>query len=344
MESDVKEMWKRGPVYRKRRGLKWRSSQLVGCDVFTCLPLKNRPVWKYSLSRLNFGPVQDVRIPYQQKRMFGFVTFVYPDTVKLILAKGNPHFICDSRVLVKPYKEKGKVPDKFLMECRRQHQQQQLERGEFAPCLSPSGLDSREPYDLHVGARMLYNTQETLLRRKLEEQVELQQAIELQGRRMMNLQFPDLNDRMHHHHRSLSVGSPVPLPPQPDAHINQNVTIPSDSSTQEIAEGHSDNPAAAAEHLLKQEVNPACLHNNSSGNSKEESFNPEEFDNQKSHWSNVELVLPDSFLPSTKSAGVLSDFFAATVEVNESAAFSTTQSSEYSSLLPTTSASDKALQ
>ena len=28
--------------------------------------------------------------------MFGFVTFVYPDTVKLILAKGNPHFICDS--------------------------------------------------------------------------------------------------------------------------------------------------------------------------------------------------------------------------------------------------------
>lgn len=57
--------------------------------------------------------MQDVRIPYQQKRMFGFVTFVYPETVKLILAKGNPHFVCDSRVLVKPYKEKGKVPDKY---------------------------------------------------------------------------------------------------------------------------------------------------------------------------------------------------------------------------------------
>jgi len=54
-----------------------------------------------------------VRIPYQQKRMFGFVTFVYPETVKLILAKGNPHFICDARVLVKPYKEKSKVPDKY---------------------------------------------------------------------------------------------------------------------------------------------------------------------------------------------------------------------------------------
>lgn len=57
--------------------------------------------------------MQDVRIPYQQKRMFGFVTFVYPETVKLILAKGNPHFVCDARVLVKPYKEKGKVPDKY---------------------------------------------------------------------------------------------------------------------------------------------------------------------------------------------------------------------------------------
>jgi hypothetical protein len=60
-----------------------------------------------------YGPVHDVRIPYQQKRMFGFVTFVYAETVKLILAKGNPHFICDARVLVKPYKEKGKVPDKY---------------------------------------------------------------------------------------------------------------------------------------------------------------------------------------------------------------------------------------
>jgi len=60
-----------------------------------------------------FGPVQDVRIPYQQKRMFGFVTFVYAETVKVLLSKGNPHFVCDARVLVKPYKEKGKVPDRF---------------------------------------------------------------------------------------------------------------------------------------------------------------------------------------------------------------------------------------
>lgn len=85
--------------------------------------------------RSMYGPVQDVRIPYQQKRMFGFVTFVYAETVKLILAKGNPHFVCDARVLVKPYKEKGKVPEKF----RKQGPD------------SPTGFDSRDPFDLQLG-------------------------------------------------------------------------------------------------------------------------------------------------------------------------------------------------
>ncbi|KAL0406988.1 UNVERIFIED_CONTAM: Zinc finger CCCH domain-containing protein 18 [Sesamum latifolium] len=59
-----------------------------------------------------FGPVQDVRIPCQQKRMFGFVTFVRADTVKLILSKGNPHYVCGARVLVKPYREKSKLAER----------------------------------------------------------------------------------------------------------------------------------------------------------------------------------------------------------------------------------------
>ncbi|KAM0953856.1 putative transcription factor C3H family [Dioscorea sansibarensis] len=135
-----------------------------------------------------YGPVQDVRIPYQQKRMFGFVTFVYPETVRLILAKGNPHFVCDARVLVKPYKEKGKVPDKF------RRQQQQSERGDFSGCTTPTAIE------LQLGARMLFSNsnQEILLRRKLEEQqqaLELQQAIELQRRQFMGLQLHDIKTR-----------------------------------------------------------------------------------------------------------------------------------------------------
>jgi hypothetical protein len=45
--------------------------------------------------------------------MFGFVTFVYSETVKAILSEGNPHYICGARVLVKPYREKGKHGDRY---------------------------------------------------------------------------------------------------------------------------------------------------------------------------------------------------------------------------------------
>ncbi|KAL2938674.1 Zinc finger CCCH domain-containing protein 18 [Bienertia sinuspersici] len=59
-----------------------------------------------------YGPVQDVRIPSQDKRMFGFVIFVEPSTTKIVLKKGNPHYICGARVLVKPYREKPRLSDR----------------------------------------------------------------------------------------------------------------------------------------------------------------------------------------------------------------------------------------
>ncbi|EXB88173.1 Zinc finger CCCH domain-containing protein 55 [Morus notabilis] len=281
-----------------------------------------------------FGPVQDVRIPYQQKRMFGFVTFVHPETVRFILSKGNPHFICDSRVLVKPYKEKGKVLDK------RQQHHQQLERGEFSSCLSPSGLDSREAYDLQHGGRMFYNSQDILLRRKME-QAELQQAIELQGRRLMNLQLPEFkNDRLHHHQRSLSVGAPVPLPPQSLSLTNQNVILPFDSIKQEeVTEGYDDSPAATisltsavAAQQHQQEESSACVPNDG----KEQVSTSEDLNLHKS----VEQVLPDSLFASpTKSAGEhITDFSTTAVAVNET----TTSPSKSNSLVPMTSAGNMA--
>ncbi|KAE8768645.1 Zinc finger CCCH domain-containing protein 22 [Hordeum vulgare] len=176
-----------------------------------------------------YGPVQDVRIPYQQKRMFGFVTFVYAETVRLILAKGNPHFVCDARVLVKPYKEKGKVPDRFRKFQAPQH-------GDFAGCTTPTGLlDSRDPFDLQspqIGPRMMFGntgSHEAFLRRKLEEQqqaAELQQAIDLQSRRFMGLQFLDLK-RGHHH-----LGSPVALR-QTDGIGNGNAVHLEDAAIQD---------------------------------------------------------------------------------------------------------------
>lgn len=73
-----------------------------------------RWIFVFSYFHSTFGPVEDVRIPSQQKRMFGFVTFFTADTVKMILAKGNPHFVCGARVLVKPYREKSKLVDRYI--------------------------------------------------------------------------------------------------------------------------------------------------------------------------------------------------------------------------------------
>ncbi|KAJ4771970.1 Zinc finger CCCH domain-containing protein [Rhynchospora pubera] len=185
-----------------------------------------------------YGPVQDVRIPYQQKRMFGFVTFIYPETVKLILAKGNPHFVCDARVLVKPYKEKGKVPEKY------RSKNLQAERGDFSGCSTPTGLlDTRDPFELpHLGARMLYGSSPTqeaaYLRRKLEEQqqqLEFQQAIELQGRRFMGLQLLDLKNR--------TLNSPTITPPSPIAEPKSNLE---EDATNQDKKACSNNQSAAA--------------------------------------------------------------------------------------------------
>ncbi|URE33918.1 zinc finger CCCH domain-containing protein [Musa troglodytarum] len=292
-----------------------------------------------------YGPVQDVRIPYQQKRMFGFVTFVYPETVKLILAKGNPHFVCDARVLVKPYKEKGKVPDK----CRKQ---QQTERGNFSGCSTPTGLESRDAYDLQqlAGARTLYNNNSSsgqellLLRRKLEEQqqvLELQQAIELHARRLMNLQLLDLKNR------SLSSSAPSSIN-SPTTHAAPAVTIPapdtmsngSGSSSQEHSPTGDLKMNSSNGFLEKKTVDPA---------DKKESdaeANPnKDIDIHES----AEHILPDSpFASPTKSSIALDPFSAAEADIAATSAAIVNNGSSSSAhlspstLLPSTSTIDMA--
>ncbi|CAL1409656.1 unnamed protein product [Linum trigynum] len=277
-----------------------------------------------------YGPVQDVRIPYQQKRMFGFVTFLYPETVKLILAKGNPHFVCDSRVLVKPYKEKGKIPEK---------KQQQMERGDFSPsaCSSPRGLDSREPFDLNLGARMLYSTQEMLLRKKLGEQTDLQQAIELHGRRLVSLQLLDLKN----HHRQqllngLSNRSPVSSPTglaRSFSHPVQVSSIDQDGLSIPPAEEngsclHDDGGAVASVNAVVggvgRELNPACSQGDGNGN--EEKY----FTEQNGLQESLEHIhhLPDNLFNSPKKAAGdhLKSAFSASLEVHEIPTTTTTSS------------------
>ncbi|KAL8098320.1 zinc finger CCCH domain-containing protein 53-like [Apium graveolens] len=262
-----------------------------------------------------FGPVQDVRIPYQQKRMFGFVTFVYPDTVKLILAKGNPHFVCDARVLVKPYKEKGKVPDKF-------RKQQHMDRLEFSACGSPTGLDLRDPYDLHVEARMLQNSQDILWRRKREEQADLYQAIELQNQRLLSLQLLDV--KRSNHHRAFSTGAVISSPMHSPNFHNRGVMFSSpDRRSPEFVEENGSalslaNNAPPAVNLQKTaNVNETekCLSSSSDQNSADRS--PHD-DKEHDLLESLEHNLPDNLFSSPKAAReYMSAFSADTATVEE---------------------------
>lgn len=229
-----------------------------------------------------FGPVQDVRIPYQQKRMFGFVTFVLPETVKAILAKGNPHFVCDSRVLVKPYKEKGKIPDK---------KHQQNERGDFSSCLSPTALEAAEPFDhIPFGARMFNH--EMMLRRKLESRAELQQAIDLQDRKLMNMHLNDLNNH-HLHNNSFH------------SQTNQSLVLSSDSNnenlvSEEVNGSGIQGSTASSDVKVLTEVNDENEDNNN--DTSNENKDTSNFNETYSHES-FDHILPDNLFTSpTKTA------------------------------------------
>eukprot|EP00258_Populus_trichocarpa_P031818 XP_024447837.1 zinc finger CCCH domain-containing protein 55 isoform X5 [Populus trichocarpa] len=215
--------------------------------------------------------------------------------------------------------------------------QQLLERGGFSPASSPSGFDPRELCDLHLGARMLYNTPEMMLRRKLEEQAELQQAIELQGRRLINLQLPDLRgDHAHHHQHSLSVGAPISLPTH-HTPINQTDILTSDGKNEITLEDNGNCSGASKSTLvpvaaenLQDEVNAACIQNNDTVNCKVESFT-------ESHGSNFER---DSLTKSSENQHP--DMSPSRAEVEESNELSVSSCSENDASVPTTSTSNEA--
>ncbi|KAG5621637.1 hypothetical protein H5410_006855 [Solanum commersonii] len=73
-------------------------------------------------------------------------------------------------------------------------------------------------------SRSLPYTQDALWRRKLEEQVDLQQAIELQSRRLLNLQLLDV--KRSNHHCALSMSVVIPSPPHSPCFFNQNMVHP----------------------------------------------------------------------------------------------------------------------
>ncbi|CAN7083380.1 unnamed protein product [Brassica oleracea var. botrytis] len=198
----------------------------------------------------DFGAVEDVRIPYQQQRMYGFVTFSNAETVRIVLARGNPHFICDSRVLVKPYKEKGKI---LQNKWQQQQLQQLLERGSYSASSSPSEMDL---YECHLGPRMFSRNTQEMMRRKADAQHAIE--VELQRRRFLALQLPGReNESVHHLQRSLSIGSPSHLPPR----FNHSLLFQPESSMEETTEGCDSDRGESHLHLVPNN-NKVCGYSN----------------------------------------------------------------------------------
>lgn len=89
---------------------------------------------------------------------------------------------------------------------------------------------------------MFYNTQDMLLAKKLEERANLQQAVELQGRRLMNLQLQDLKNQSYYgqqyqYDHGLPTESSIPSPVLSWTPHNQTSLFPPNGTHQQVLEG-----------------------------------------------------------------------------------------------------------
>uniref|UniRef100_A0A2P2JS18 Nucleic acid binding protein n=1 Tax=Rhizophora mucronata TaxID=61149 RepID=A0A2P2JS18_RHIMU len=196
-----------------------------------------------------------------------------------------------------------------------------------------------------TGARMFYNTQEILLRRKLEEQADLQQAIELQGRRLINLQLLDLKNHTfspHQYFRGLSSGSPLSSPTlsRTPTSNTQSIILSPDAIKDGDSKENCGDPDAAVSGKAAADASPevysTCQDNggNASNSNEEQGPKTEESYLHES----LEHILPDNLFTSPKkSAGDhLTVFSTASVEVDGNNTSPTTSSSNNNPLISTT--------
>lgn len=123
-----------------------------------------------------------------------------------------------------------------------------------------------------------------MMRRRKAEEVDLQEALEFQRRRLLNLQLPDMDSETfhhHHHQRSLSIGSPVHFPSRS---VNQSMLFRSENA------GHSGR--------FQSEANRSFLTDTDNNKSQEGGYS--------NHLNNgnetsLENDLPDCFFASSPS-------------------------------------------
>nr|KAJ0222358.1 hypothetical protein LSAT_V11C200061710 [Lactuca sativa] len=166
----------------------------------------------------------------------------------------------------------------------RKHQQH--ERGDFSNCLSPTALEAAEPFDhIPFGARMFNH--EMMLRRKLENRAELQQAIDLQDRKLMNMHLNDLNNHHHLHHNVSHSQSLLSSNGNDDNKVSKGVN------------GSGIQGTDGSEMKVLSEVNDENGDNNDNSNEKQDKSNLTETYSNES----FDHILPDNLFASpTKTA------------------------------------------
>ncbi|XP_010488095.1 PREDICTED: zinc finger CCCH domain-containing protein 55-like [Camelina sativa] len=141
---------------------------------------------------------------------------------------------------------------------------------------------------------MFSNTQE-MMRRKAEQAADLQQALEFQRKRFLNLQLPDMDSESFlHHQRGLVIGSPVHFA----SRGNQSLLFRSENTSEEVIEGNGDSGH------FQSEANRAFLSDTDHNISQERGYNYHLNNGQER---SLENALPDSFFASPSKTGEIQD-------------------------------------
>ncbi|GLJ39993.1 hypothetical protein SUGI_0818340 [Cryptomeria japonica] len=141
-------------------------------------------------------------------------TFTEEDRLKTILAKGNPHYVCGARVLVKPYREKGKHGD-------RRYTTEKPEHTKYMP--AAYNLDD---FELQLGPRIIGTSDMIRTQFLLEEQ---EQILEIERRRLAELhlmnQASKLASNNNNNSSNLISGTTIQTNKQKRVQMPNNITF-----------------------------------------------------------------------------------------------------------------------
>ncbi|XP_031117795.1 zinc finger CCCH domain-containing protein 23-like [Ipomoea triloba] len=106
---------------------------------------------------------------------------------------------------------------------------------------------------------MFNNSQEAVLRRKLEKEAVLQKAIDLHSRRLMDLQLMDVKNKEKYNHFQCSSSPVIPVSCQSNSQ-SPNYQVTEENSSHEASSAGQENKSGSEDSGKKQRCNSPELH------------------------------------------------------------------------------------